>query len=128
MADSLPLPAAAAAIIVNKKRRKQRHGRRGRIWSRQWLLARSGCGGMQHFVLNELSPDAAGFHSFLRMSPDAYNLSLGNLQAPFSVLLYTSRACRTTHAMGITQCSNIFFFKCIAESSTVHLSAIVSIR
>lgn len=75
MADNITLLAAASIIITIKKRRKQqRESRRGRVWCKQWLTARSSERGMKHFVLNELAlTDTGGFHSFLRMSPSTYD-------------------------------------------------------
>jgi hypothetical protein len=86
---------------------------------------------MQHFVLNELSPDAGGFHSFFQMSPDAHNQLLVSLQPLFSVLLlvlYVGRARRTMHAIGTAVKQIYYFLTSFAQSSKVHFSAIVYIH
>ena len=70
--NNILLLAVAAAIII-RRRRRRRAALVGRVWSRKWLLLRTSDRGMHSFVMNELMvPDAGGFHSFLRMTPEQF--------------------------------------------------------
>lgn len=68
----MTLIAAAAAITAVEKRCRQRDGYRGKLWCRQWSLARSSERELQHFMLNELSvSDVIRFHSLARMTSES---------------------------------------------------------
>jgi hypothetical protein len=76
MSDNISvLGAAAAVIIIIKRRRRRREQRSNRsIWCRQWLADRRSDRGIGYFIVKELMPaEAAGFHGFLRMTPEVFN-------------------------------------------------------
>jgi hypothetical protein len=78
---------SAVAIISVKKRRRQRDGRIGKLWCRQWFSARISERGIQHFVLNAGGhlgvklPFPFPFSSFLPLS--IYSFTFPPFPSPF---------------------------------------------